>query len=161
MATIHNRVSATISEQELAEILAAINSVSTKLPFLINLTQDEAASLPRFGNKSIGFVNDALELVKQNSNFLPRSFNVDEFAKDVNLYSRLNAIIPAVKLFLEKLENTCYEVGAEAYSSGLLIYHYAKINGVDLGLSASMLDELGKRFIQKSTPPDEEKKTQQ
>lgn len=144
-----NRVSAVITDQAAAEVKAAINSIGTNLPFLIDLSPEEIKALPRFGDKSLGFVRKALELAERNSDFLPRSFSVEEFRKDVDLYEKLYSFIQPLRGLLEKLEDTFLEVGAESYSSGLLVYSTAKISRGELAGLESLLDDLGKRFLRK------------
>ena len=51
-----NRVSAQLSEADRQAVYAAIETIRTKLNFLIDLTPEERRSLPKFGDKSRGFV---------------------------------------------------------------------------------------------------------
>jgi hypothetical protein len=53
------------------------------LPVLIDLTTKERRALTKMGDKSSAFVIKALEVAKQNPDFLPRAFNVEEMRKDV------------------------------------------------------------------------------
>ncbi len=147
-----NKISATLSAPDLTDVLAAITTINTKMPFLINLTSDERKGLPKFGDKSIAFVNKALELATQKPDILPRNLNVDEFKKDVDLYNQLYTILQPLNILFEKLEDTQKEAGSEAYSAALIVYQSAKMSGEDLGGLESVLDDLGKRFARKSTP---------
>lgn len=146
-----NRVSAVLTTQDVADINTALDSISAKLPFLIDLSPEELKALPRLGDKSVAFVNKALELVMQNSDFLPRSFNVDEFKKDVDLFNQLYSFLQKIRMFVEKLEDTYAQTGSEAYSSALVIYASAKRARGDLSGLDSILDDLGRRFVQKAT----------
>jgi hypothetical protein len=155
-----NRVSAVLSAEDITAVNTAIGSINSKLPFLVDLSADEIKALPRFGDKSIAFVNKALELALQNDEFLPRSFNVDEFKKDVELYTKLYSILQPLRGLLEKVEDTYLEVGAEAYSAALVVYNSAKNSRQELTGLESVLDDLGKRFIMKSSPAEEKKTVQ-
>lgn len=46
-----NRVSATLSEADQQAVLAAIETIRQKLPFLIDLTPEQRRSLPKMGDK--------------------------------------------------------------------------------------------------------------
>ncbi|BAZ66295.1 hypothetical protein NIES4106_10450 [Fischerella sp. NIES-4106] len=61
----------------------AITTIKQKLAFLIDLSNEERKALPKMGNKSRAFVSKALEVATQNSEFLPRSFDLEEMRKDV------------------------------------------------------------------------------
>jgi hypothetical protein len=119
------------------------------MPFLITLTEDEKASLPKFGDKSLAFVKKALELAKSNPDFLPRNFDVAKFEKDVVLYDQMSSIMQRMSLAMNKMSYTFREVGAEGYSGGLIVYNSAKQAGKDAGGLESVMDELGKRFYKK------------
>jgi hypothetical protein len=56
-----NRVSASLSKEDREAVLAAFNTIKTKLPFLIDLTKDERVALPKMGDKSRAFVTKANE----------------------------------------------------------------------------------------------------
>ncbi len=144
-----NRVSATIIQKDIDDIVAMINNIKTKLPFLITLNEDEKSSLPKFGDKSLAFVKKSLELASKNQDFLPRNFNVEEMKKDAALYEALYSIIQPLNILMEKINDTYREIGAEAYTAALVIYNSAKQSGKDIGGLDNVMDELGKRFSRK------------
>lgn len=55
-----NRISATLSPEDRKAVMEAIQSIRTKLLFLIGLDKEERASLPRMGNKFRAFGAKAL-----------------------------------------------------------------------------------------------------
>lgn len=55
-----NRVSAVLSEADRQAVLAAIETIRTKLPFLVDLTPEQRRSLPKMGDRSRSFVAKAL-----------------------------------------------------------------------------------------------------
>lgn len=145
-----NKISATLVQADVQDVLTSIAAINTKLPFLINLTEEDKKSLPRFGDKSMAFVAKALELASQNPDFLPKNFDVAEFKKDVDLYNQLYSVLQPLAILLDKVEDTYKEAGAEAYSAALFVYNLAKVSGADLGGFDSVLDSLGKRFVKKT-----------
>ena len=149
-----NRVSAVLAQADKDAVLAAIETIREKLPFLIDLTPEQRHALPKMGDKSNAFVAKAAEVAKQNSDFLPRSFDVDELAKDVALYENLRSIALALTPLAELVDDTLVEVGSEAYAGALVVYQYAKNAGQGAALD-SVVDELGKRFARKAAPKAE------
>jgi len=151
-----NRVSAAISEADRQAVLAAIETIRQKLPFLIDLTPEQRRSLPKMGDKSRAFVGKALNVAQLNSDFLPRSFSVEEMKRDVALTEALQPIMASLTRLQEQVLDTYTEVGSEAYSAALVVYQYARTSGEAAGLE-DLLDDMGQRFARKSrsvkTPP--------
>lgn len=147
MAT--NLISTTLTQKDRDEVMAAIATIKEKLPFLIDLTPDQRKALPKMGDKSRAFVSKALEVATQNPDFLPRSFDLDEMRKDVQLFEQLYALLLSLVQLEELVDNTCMAVGSEAYAAALLVYNYAKASGEGSGLNA-MVEEMGQRFVRKS-----------
>lgn len=146
----NNRVSATLSKETINQILGAVAAIREQLPFLVDLTVEERKSLPRMGDKSRAFVSKALELASQNSDFLPRSFDIDEFRKDVELYDAIYAVRQSLMILAENVDDTYQLAGSEAYSSALVVYHSAKSGKIGVEGLDDVIGELKKRFIRKS-----------
>ncbi len=144
-----NRVSAQLGEAERQAVFAAIDTIRQKLPFLIDLTPEERRALPRFGDKSRGFVEQALRIAEQNPDILPRSFDVGEMRRDVELYSALSAVHAALAQLFELVDDTLTEAGAEAYAAALLVYQFTRAAGKGTALDAA-LEGLGQHFARKS-----------
>ena len=144
-----NRVSATLSEADLNEIMAAIDTLKQKMPFLVDLSKQDRVSMLKMGDKSRAFVQKMMEVVKQNQDFLPRSFDVDEMQKDVDLLLKLYPVLLALQQFTDLLEDTVMVVGSESYAAALVAYRYAKDADLGAGLEG-VLDDIGRRFARKS-----------
>ncbi len=144
-----NRVSANLSAADREEVMQAIATIKAKLPFLMDLTTEERKSLPKLGDKSRAFVSKTLEVATQNPDFLPRSFDLDEMRRDVELFEALYPILLSITQLQELLDDTFVAVGSEAYAAGLLVYNYAKANNKGAGLDAA-LDDMGRRFARKT-----------
>ncbi|MBD2364983.1 hypothetical protein H6G36_28125 [Anabaena minutissima FACHB-250] len=144
-----SKVSAKLSSVDRKAVMDAINTIKEKLPFLIDLTTEERKSLPKLGDKSRAFVSKALEIATQNPDFLPRSFDLDEMRRDIELFEDLYPILLSLSQLQELVDDTSVAVGSEAYAAGLMVYNYAKASGKGAGLE-SMVDDLGRRFARKS-----------
>lgn len=144
-----NRVSATLSEADRKAVLDAIETIRTKLSFLIDLTPEQRRSLPKMGDKSRAFVAKALAIAQHNSDFLPRSFSVEEFERDVALAEALLPVMVSLTRLQEQVTDTYTEVGSEAYSASLVVYQYGRNSGDGQSLEG-LLDDMGQRFARKS-----------
>jgi hypothetical protein len=154
-----NRISASLSQADRQAVLDALNTIRTKLPFLIDLSPEERKALPKMGDTGRGFVAQALEIAEQNPDILPRSFDVAEMRKDVELLDALLPVVTAFAQLNELLDDSYVAVGSEAYAAALLVYQYVRAAGKGSALDAA-LDALGQRFARKSRsapankPPD-------
>ena len=144
-----NRISASLSQADQQAVLAAIGTIREKLPFLVDLTPEERRTLPRMGDRSRGFVAQALEIASQNADILPRSFDVEEMRKDVEMLAALSPVMTALAQLNELVDDTYMEVGSEAYTAALSVYQYARGAGKGAALDGA-LDALGQRFARKS-----------
>jgi hypothetical protein len=143
------KVSAKLSPADREAVMQAITTIKEKLPFLVDLTTEERKSLPKLGDKSRAFVSKALEIAAQNPDFLPRSFDLNEMRRDIELFEALYPILLSLTQLQELVDDTSVAVGSEAYAAGLMVYNYAKASGKGAGLE-TMVDDLGRRFARKS-----------
>ncbi|AFY44600.1 hypothetical protein [Nostoc sp. PCC 7107] len=144
-----SKVSAKLSSADREAVMQAITTIKEKLPFLVDLSTEERKSLPKLGDKSRAFVSKALEIAAQNPDFLPRSFDLDEMRRDIELFEALYPILLSLSQLQELVDDTSVAVGSEAYAAGLLVYNYAKASGKGAGLE-TMIDDLGRRFARKT-----------
>ncbi len=144
-----NHISATLVKADRDAVMAAITTIKEKLPFLLDPTVEQRKSLPKMGDKSRAFVSKALEVATQNPDFLPRSFDLDEMRRDVELFESLYPILLSVTQLQELVDDTCMAVGCDAYAAALTVYNFAKASGKGSGLDA-LVDEMGRRFARKS-----------
>ena len=144
-----NRISTSLSPADREAVMAAVSTIREKLPFLLDLSVEERRSLPKMGDKSRAFVSKALEVATQNPDFLPRSFDIEEMRRDVELFQALHPLLLSLTQLQELLDDTYVAVGSDAYTAGLVVYNYAKNSGQGAGLDA-VVDEMGRRFARKS-----------
>jgi hypothetical protein len=146
-----NRISYTMDDQTFNSIKAKINELISMMPFLVDLTPEEKRALPKFGDKSFPFVMKTLEAAIKNPGALPASFSIEEMQKDVALYSQLYSLLLVLRVFMDKLEDTYLLAGSEAYASGLTVYRNLQANSDLLEGANIILDDLGSRFVRKSS----------
>lgn len=138
-----------LSAEQQQSIMNLIAQIQSQLPFLIDLTVEDRRSLPKLGNKSRAFVDQGLVLASQNTGILPRSFDLDEYRRDVNLVRQLEPLVLAMEQLTGRLEDTFLAAGSDAYSQTLMVYQAAKLAGKN-GSLEQHLDGLSRRFARKS-----------
>lgn len=146
-----NRISAELPAKTREEVLQDIEAIKSKLPFLIDLSTDEKQGMAKFGDKSRAFVTKAFELASLNKGAIPADLDLAEMKKDVELMLSLYPILKSLDILYEKINDTYFAAGSEAYSAGLHIYLYLKAANVATGGLDDVLDDLGKRFVKKTS----------
>lgn len=146
-----NRISAELPASVKEEILKAIDVIQSKLPFLIDVSASEKQGMAKFGDKNHAFVTKALELANLNKNAMPANFDAEEMKRDVELVLSLYPIMKSLDMLYEKINDTYFVAGSEAYSAGLLVYMYLKAANIATGGLDDVLDDLGKRFVHKAS----------
>ncbi len=142
----YQNITATLSEAELEEIKAALQTIEQKLPFLINLTTEERRRLFKIGSKSLAFVNNSLTAAQSNRDILPASFDLEEFARDYQLAAALTDIFFRLQQITEKVDDTLMAVSSEAMSSSLTVYDYVKTAAKKTPGLKILAEQLGDRF---------------
>lgn len=105
-----NQISAKLAQADRDAVMAAIATIKEKLPFLIDLTAEQRKSLPKMGDKSRAFVSKALEVATQNPDFLPRSFDLEEMRRDVELFESLYPVLLSLTQLQELVDDSCVAV---------------------------------------------------
>jgi hypothetical protein len=147
-----NRISITISQELKSAIDTEINNIKTKLqPFLIALTPDERRALPKMSDKSIAFVNKALNYAGSNPEFVPPFLDLAEMKKDIDAVEVLNGIAKSLAQITTGLDDTITLAGSESYVASLSYYNSVK-QAVkrDIPNAKSISDDLSERFTSKT-----------
>lgn len=153
---MQERITAKLSEPDRKAVLDVFTTISTKLPFLVDITPEERQELPKMGDKSEAFVRKSVEIAQDGSGYLPGAFDSDEFKSDLALYDALLPLIQKTTKLQELLDDNVMLIGSDLYVAALDHYAAAKRAGATGGLDG-LMGELGKRFTRKSptavTPP--------
>ncbi|MGJ3249501.1 MAG: hypothetical protein ACFE0J_00010 [Elainellaceae cyanobacterium] len=141
-----------LSDSDHNDVMVAIATIRAKLDFLVNLTVDERRSSAKMGDKTRIFIQKAMDVANRHSDFLPRSFDVDEMRREVDLFEKLYPVLLSLSQLHELVEDTYMIAGDEAYASARTVYQSAKANGRGIGIDA-VVEELGQRFTRKPRKP--------
>lgn len=153
-----NRISAVLAPASKSAVLAAIATIRTNLPFLINLTLEERRLLPKMGDKTIAFDQKCASYMNAHPELVPSYVSTAELAKDRALVNDLHDIARELGQVAEGIDDTIMLAGSEAYMADLSFYQnvrQAAQRGV-VGADA-IYSDLNQRFPGRppkpSTPP--------
>lgn len=118
----NNRLDFTLSQSDVTAINDSIDTLNSRLDFLIGLTVTERISLPAIdvGNKA--FTEDAINAATSNELLLPGYISVTAMKNDLDLFNQLEPIKVKLNQILEKINDTQLLAGSEAYVAALTVY---------------------------------------
>lgn len=126
---VANRIEAHLTEEDQQAVLDALAEIRERLPFLLNLTAEERQALPKMGERSRSFVDEALALARDNPDLIPDDFDLEDLEEDIALYDGLQPILFAVMQLEDLLLSSAVAASSDAYSAALEIYERAKDAG--------------------------------
>ncbi|HET7733471.1 MAG TPA: hypothetical protein VFK73_06500 [Paludibacter sp.] len=148
-----NLISTELPASVTADITEKLNAINTALAgiLLFNLTGQDRLELYKLGDKSLAFVEKALEYAANNPTLVPSYLDLGEANKDLKLSKDLNNILKQVSTLQRAIEDTAMVAGSEAYDAALVFYASVKgANRVNVPGSQSVFEDLQKRYIAKS-----------
>jgi hypothetical protein len=117
-----NRISASMTAQDLTDIQAALQTIRTKLPFLISISNEERRIIPKLGDKSGGFHEKCMAYMNSNPEFLPGFISMAEINKDKALRDQLLQFWPNCETLCESISDTMMVLGSELFQADLAYY---------------------------------------
>lgn len=143
-----NRISISLSPDDINEITESINTLSAKLqPLLIALEANDKKSLAKIGEKSVSFVEKTVQYSQNNPEFLPPFINPAELKKDYEAYTVLNSFLRPLSQIVKNLDDTATLCGSEAILACFAYYNSVK-QGVKMGVpnASTVYGDLSQRF---------------
>jgi hypothetical protein len=145
---MQNKISITIDAATEKAILDKIAELVALLPGgLITLTDEDRKGIALMGDKSIPFVDKALDIAAQNPMLCPPYVNLEEARRDFTAFRSLSSILRAIAPVVGRVKDSAQLCGSEAYTSGLSIYNSAR-DGEHRGVPGAKeaVHELSPRF---------------
>jgi hypothetical protein len=124
---ITNNISADLTERDKKQVYEAIELIRRKLSFAKDFTEEERENLMRLGKSGRRFVEKAQNLVDESPGILPRSFDLEEFTRDAELYQELGKIADELHRLAERVADTEAAVGSDAFTASLVVYQSGKL----------------------------------
>lgn len=142
----YQNISYQMPADQLNQIMAAINTINSNMPFLVTLNGDERRALFKLGSKSADFVADSRSAAAAFPQILPASFDVAEFNRDTSLFANLSEIKLMLDSLQEKVDHTYIAVGSEAMRASLEVYAYVQTASDRTPGLKSVAEKLRDRF---------------
>jgi hypothetical protein len=116
-----------LTTEEVTQIDNAIEVLETVLlPKLTVLEKGGKQDLLIMGDKSVSFVDKALEVARQDNDLLKAFVNLEAFTIDVQAVDRLRSISYKLKQVLSGVDDSYALSGSEAYKTALMVYSLMK-----------------------------------
>lgn len=136
-------------KEKFAEILDLIAPYSTPL------TPRERHDLPSMGEKTLSFVEKALEFADANPALCPNFLDLAAFRNDMSDAIGLRVVRTSSKQAFNLLDDTILLAGSNAYRRALVFYNYIKLLAAqDFPGAKAIYEELKKRFPRRKSQKD-------
>lgn len=151
-----NLISAVIPAEDIASINSALETIKTKLPFLLTLSTDQKKEIHKLGNSLKPFVEKAAETVNLYPQILSGVFDKAEYNKDYQLYQELSELNGKLSSLSSAVDDTLTAVGSDILAGSLEVYtavqeNKKKVPGLDTVAQAMKVFFEKKRAV--VTPP--------
>jgi len=146
-------IAVNIPEADYAEINAAIATLATKLmPHLKVLTVQDRSELPKMGDKTVAFVQKALEYGQKHRDLVPTFLDIAAMSTDVKAIQQLRNLAQGLNPITDALNDSITLSGSEAYQGALVFYSNVKNAARAKAPNAgTVYDDLSARFPSRST----------
>ena len=121
-----NRISAVLTDANVDEILAGLDTIKSFLPFLVNLTPEERRSLPSMGTARAGMDTDFINAMTMHPELVPSFVNMTEVGKDKELRRQVDRLIGPFAEFCEALTDTRALTAGDSMMAYLSFYANCK-----------------------------------
>ncbi|MBK7938080.1 MAG: hypothetical protein IPJ82_13745 [Lewinellaceae bacterium] len=149
-----NQISLTLSAEEIKAVSDALQVLESKVPFLIDLTRDEKKALKIMGDKTQAFVEQSLEIVKNNAALVPNFVDIGEMERDLGAWKALWPTATRVLALADRFDDTMAALGSDAYRAALDIYAQLPKAADRNVAGAKTAHELLKPFFEKARQKD-------
>ena len=149
-----NRISISFNPNDISEIMAAMKTLQEKLASkLIALDATDKGALAKMKDKTIPFVEKAIQYMQTNPEFVPLFVSAEEMKKDYEAFTTLNNFLKPLAQITANLDDTAVLCGSEAYTAGLAYYNAVKQAAkMNVPNAKPIYDDLSVRFeAQKAT----------
>ena len=120
-------ISQTLPATDLNDVMLAIQTIRTKLPFLLDLTNQQKQELPKMDDGRAPFVLKAINYANTVPAIVPPLVSAAEMQKDLLLFGQLTQIKMELDRLAEEVTDTATAAGVDAYTASLVIYEMAKM----------------------------------
>jgi hypothetical protein len=143
-----NLISVEISPEDLAKVNTALEMINSVLkPVLKTLSPEDRLQLPKMGDKTLAFVQKAVDYSITYPQFMPPFTDGAEFKKDLAAVNTLNQIFRPLLNLTQMLDDSILMAGSDAYIAALSYYNTVKqATKVNANNAKTIYDDLSRRF---------------
>lgn len=123
----YQNISSSITAADKQAVQAAIQTIRTKLPFLIVLAMTERKRLRKMGPAGVPYVQDVYNAAVSNPGAITTGFSLTEYGKDLQLFKDLTEIISWLTPIYEGIDDTHLALGNELMKQSDECYGYLKV----------------------------------
>lgn len=116
-----NRISVTITDEQVADILTHLTALETALPFLLDREPGDKTVL--LGEKSVGFDEKCAAYMNSNPEYIPSYLDIAEVAKDRSARAQFLKFLPQLRQLADKANDTFDVIGNELMLADLAYYN--------------------------------------
>jgi hypothetical protein len=121
-----NLVSLELTDEEIREYEAAIESLKKLSVKLIEISPADRMEAPKMGKKTFQFVTKTIDVMDLTPDLVPKYVNPVEVKKDVKLIAQLQKILFPLQSITRRVEDTTMVAGSEAYLGCISMYQSLK-----------------------------------
>ncbi|WP_025740896.1 hypothetical protein [Aquimarina pacifica] len=121
----YNRISKTLTTEEVTTVQECMTTLRGALDFLQNLTPKERKNLPKINSSNKIFAEDSIHILEGKPKWIPEALTAEEARKDLKLFEQLDPIILELDSLLRQLKDTQMIAGSEVYRVALSVYSLA------------------------------------
>ena len=143
-----NRIALQLDVERLTSLDTLITALEGQLADLIGLSPDERRELTKMGDKSEAFCRQAVTVLSDNAQVLPRNFDVDAYRADLAALDALRPRLARVQRLYERMADSEMALGSDLMVASLEGYAHLKVAGRGDGLD-TLKEALGARFNRK------------
>ncbi len=151
--TNDNKISASITAQDMTDIMAAFATLKAKLPFLINLSMEDKRRMPNIGSERGGMVDTFSAEMALHPDLIPTFVDMPELAMDRALLTQLGTIRACADELCEGINDTHQAVGSDMYMAYLSFYSNVKQAAKRSVVGADAIYQTLRPYFQRGSTP--------
>ena len=152
---MEDRIAFKITDVQKQEIEDAIRVLADKLqPLLIALDAREKQGMAKISDKSISFMDKAMQYMRSNADFVPAYVNVGEAEDDYAAFTDLREFLRPMAQITDNLDDTAVLAGSEAWQAALAFYNSVKAaDKMGVPNARAIYEDLRPRFEMQRAKP--------
>ena len=148
-----NIVSLVLTDEQINAAMDALTALEGALAGLISLDAEERRRLTKMGQKSEVFCRQAISVLAQNPQIVPRSLQLADAQADLLALDRLRPVLDRLQKLAERGSDTEIALGSDVMDVALEGYGLLKVSGKNQGLDG-LRKELSSRWSKTRRAPE-------